>query len=103
MINASPEAAARVAKTYVEMFAALLVSAPYAFSTTLKAAIGEHCSSAKPAAQVAKTYVPLMPHNVVHLGALLGVEMLAVMQIRTSYSCFGDTFLKTVTGFSVRS
>ena len=35
MINAFPEAAARAAKTYVEMVAVLLVSAPYAFSTIL--------------------------------------------------------------------
>jgi hypothetical protein len=58
---------------------------------------------AKPAAQAAKTHVPLMPQNVVHLGALFHVEMDAAILVNVPYTCSNDTFLKTVFRFSVQS
>jgi hypothetical protein len=47
------------------------------------------------AAQVAKTYVSLMPQNVVHLGAPFHAEMDAAILVSAPYSFSNDTSLKT--------
>jgi len=64
--NVFPEAAAQAAKTYAEMNAAILVIIVV---------------PDKPAAQAAKIHVPLMPQNVVHLGAPLHAEVDAAILV----------------------
>ena len=57
----------------------------------------------QPAAEVATTYVPLTPQNVVHLGAPLHAEILAALRVCALHSCSNNISLKTVLRFSVRS
>jgi hypothetical protein len=47
------------------------------------------------AAQAAKTHVPLMPQNVVHLDAPLHVMVDAVIPVSVPYAFSNDTSLKT--------